>query len=210
MAKLKGPLFSLSAEGAIAKTLVYFGWKGLKVVRSYVVPANPQTAAQTTQRGYLTAAVAMIHSAEAQAANPLDEDDQVAYSRWGNTLPTPRTWFNQIVKNWMDVAVAAKTSCVYNDGTVSTKTANAIDLIIYLNEETPSDLAAGKFYFGSSPTNLIHSKAGTLNAGVDIDLIAEDCSAFLTAGIRYYWQFRPDAADPCEGAYSGIYSFIAE
>lgn len=210
MAKLKGPLFSLSAEGAIAKTLVYFGWKGLKVVRSYVVPANPQTAAQTTQRGYLTAAVAMIHTAEAQAANPLDEDDQIAYSRWGNTLPTPRTWFNQAAKNWLDVKVAVKKPIIYNDGTVSTKTANAIDLIIYLSEETGSSLAAGKFYFGSSPTNLIHSKAGTLNAGVDIDLIAEDCSAFLTAGIRYYWQFRPDAGDDSEGAYSGIYSFIAE
>jgi len=210
MAKLKGPLFSLSAEGAIAKTLVYFGWKGLKVVRSYVVPANPQTAAQTTQRGYLTAAVAKIHAAEAQAANPLDEDDQVAYSRWGNTLPTPRTWFNQAVKNWIDVEVASKVPCIYNDFTISDKTANSIDLIVYLNERTGSTLAAGKFFFGASPTNLIHSAAGVVNAGVDVDLIAEDCSAFLTAGIRYYVQFRPDGGDGCEGAYSGIYSFIAE
>lgn len=210
MAKLRGPLFSLSANGAIAKTLVYFGWKGLKVVRSYVVPANPQTAAQTTQRGYFTAAVAKIHYCEALAADPLDEDDQIAYSRWGNTYPTPRTWFNQAIKNWVDVEVAAKVPIIYCNGTVSDKTANSIDMAIDIEEETGSQLADGKFYFGSSPTNLIHSKAATVTAGDDVALTNEDCSAFLTAGIRYYVQFRPDVADPCEGAYSGIYSFIAE
>jgi len=210
MAKLSGPLFSIRATGALAKTLVYFNWKGLKVVRSWVSPANPKTAAQTTQRGYMTAAVAMIHAATIEAANPLDEDDQVAYARWASVYSTPRTWFNQAVKGWIDCELNSKTPVIYRDFTISDKTANSIDLIIYLSEETPSDLAAGKFYFGDTPTSLIHAKAGTLNAGVDMDLIAEDCSAFLTAGIRYYVQFRPDAADPCEGAYSGIYSFVAE
>jgi len=50
MAKVKGPLFSLDARGQIAKTLVYMGWKGIADVRKYVIPANPNTAAQQTQR----------------------------------------------------------------------------------------------------------------------------------------------------------------
>ncbi|KKM06256.1 hypothetical protein LCGC14_1745880, partial [marine sediment metagenome] len=53
MAKLKGPLFSLGASGQIAKALVYFPWKGLNLVREHVVPSNPNTTGQVTQRGYM-------------------------------------------------------------------------------------------------------------------------------------------------------------
>ena len=46
MAKLYGPLFSLDARGKLGKALVYSIWKGLNYVRKYVIPANPNTAAQ--------------------------------------------------------------------------------------------------------------------------------------------------------------------
>lgn len=210
MAKLRGPLFSLSASGAIAKTLVYLGWKGLKVVRQYVVPANPQTTDQTTQRGYMTAAVALIHAAEIAAADPLDEDDQVAYARLASTRPTPRTWFNEAVKQCVDANVATNGAVIYANGTISDKTANSIDLILTLEEAAGITVAAGKFFFGISPSNLIHSKAATIVPNTSAALTNEDCSAFLTAGIRYYLQFRPDVADPAEGCNSGIYSFVAE
>lgn len=210
MAKLKAPLLSLGASGAIGKSLVYFPWKGLDVVREYVIPANPKTAAQDTQRGYIIAVVAAIHAAQALATNPLDQDDTSAYSLLGSTEPTPRTWFNTICKLWIDCELKADIPVIYSDGTITTKTASAIDLIMYLNEKTPSSLVAGKFYFGSSKTALIHSKPATVVAGVSVALSAEDCSAFLTAGKKYFVQFKPDAADPCEGAESGIYYFVAE
>lgn len=210
MAKLKGPLFSLSATGAIGKTLVYFGWKGLKVARQWVQPANPQTAAQVTQRGYLTEAVAKIHYCEALAAGMLDEDDQVAYSRWGSLYSTPRTWFNQAVKQWIDCRLAVKVPIIYCNGTISDPTPATLDLAMEIEEKTGSTLAAGKFYFGDTPSSLIHSKAATVTAGDKVALANSDCSAFLTAGTRYYVQFRPDTGDGCEGAYSGIYSFLAD
>jgi len=210
MAKLNAPLFSFNASGKLANSLVYFGWKGLDCVRSYVIPANPQTSGQTTQRGYLTTAVEEIHTTQAQAANPLDGDDYAAYGLLASTRATPRTWFNEIVKLWCDVLIAGKTPVIYSDGTISDKDVTSIDLILYLNEETPSDLAAGKFFFGTSKTALIHSTAATVNAGVSVTLVAADLSAFLTAGTKYYMQFRPDVADPCEGANSGIYSFVGE
>ena len=209
MAKLKAPLLSLGAAGAIGKTLVFFNWKGLDVAREYVIPANPKTAKQDTQRGYVIAAVAKIHEVQAQATNPLDQDDTSAYALLGSCHPNPRTWFNEIVKLWIDCEILSDIPVIYSDGTVTTTTANAIDLIMYLNEKTGSSLVAGKFYFGSSKTALIHSKAATVVAGVSVALSAEDCSAFLTAGKKYYVQFKPDAADPCEGADSGIYTFYA-
>jgi len=46
MAKLTGPLFSLDARGKLGSSLVFIGWKGIKTVRQWLKPANPQSAAQ--------------------------------------------------------------------------------------------------------------------------------------------------------------------
>jgi hypothetical protein len=210
MAKVNAPLFSFNATGKLAKSLVYFGWKGLDAVRSYVIPANPQTAAQVTQRGYFTEAVAKIHTCLALATHKLDADDKAAYANLASTRATPRTWFNEIAKLWVDVRVAVKIPIIYTDGTISDPTCNTIDLIFYVNEKTAAQLAAGKFYFGSSKTSLIYTQAATVVASTSVALANSDCSAFLTAGNKYYVQFRPDAGDPCVGANSGIYSFTAD
>lgn len=209
MAKVNAPLFSFNASGQLAKSLVYFGWKGLDAVRSYVIPANPKTAAQVTQRGYFTAAVAAIHAALALAANPLDADDQAAYAALASTRATPRTWFNEIVKLWADVEVAGDTPVIYCDGTISDATPATFDCVLQIEEETGSTLASGKFFFGTSKTALIHSHTATVTAGDSVALVNQDLSAFLTAGVKYYMQFRPDGGDGCEGAVSGIYNFTA-
>lgn len=57
MAVLKAPLLSLDARGQLGKAIVFSGWKGIKVARQHVVPANPNTADQQTQRGYVTSCV---------------------------------------------------------------------------------------------------------------------------------------------------------
>lgn len=209
MAKLKAPLFSLGATQQLGKALVFFNWKGLNVVREYVVPSNPKTAGQTTQRGYLTAAVAMVHTTQALAANALDAVDVAAYALLASVVKSATTWFNQVVKEWVDCKVLGGAPLVYSDFTVTAPAHGAFSCIIYLNEETGSQLAAGKFYFGTSKTALIHSEAGVLNAGVDMDITAVDLSAFLTAGVKYFVQFKPDVADPSEGCNSGIYHFVA-
>jgi len=210
VAKLKAPLLSLSASGKLANTLVFFNWKGLNVVREYVIPSNPQTALQVTQRSYLTAAVAAVHTAEADATHPMTSLDQVAYSALATAKGRIITWFNQVCKLWVDVAVAAKTACIYHAAVFGDKAAAAFEFHLYLTEETASDLAAGKFYFGTSKTNLINSEACDINPGSYVYINAVDLTAFLTAGTKYYVQFRPDVGDPCEGANSGIYNFVAE
>ena len=50
MAKVTGPLYSMSASGKLADAMVYFGWKGINVVRGWVKPANPMRASQGDQR----------------------------------------------------------------------------------------------------------------------------------------------------------------
>lgn len=46
MAKVTGPLHSDGASGTLGKSIVFFGWKGLNVVRSWVVPKNLKSADQ--------------------------------------------------------------------------------------------------------------------------------------------------------------------
>lgn len=50
MAKVSGPLYSMSASGKLADAMVFFGWKGISVVRQWVKPSNPMSAAQGNQR----------------------------------------------------------------------------------------------------------------------------------------------------------------
>jgi hypothetical protein len=57
MPKLQTPLLSFGASGQINKTLVCYTLRGQNVARSYVIPTNPRTAAQTTQRDKITNAV---------------------------------------------------------------------------------------------------------------------------------------------------------
>ncbi len=209
MAKVKAPLFSFGASGKIADALVYFPWKGLNVVRSWVKPSNPKSTDQVTQRGYVTACVAAIHTAQGLAADALDEDDKNAYAALASTFATPRTWFNAIVKLWIDCKRLSDVPIVYSNGQCSDKDATDALLDLVINEETGAQLAAGKFFYGTSKTALINSIAGVVDPGVDVDLTDAAGISGLVVGTKYYWQFRPDAADPCEGADSGIYDFVA-
>jgi len=50
MAKVTGPLMSMSASGKIADAIVFFGWKGTNVVRQWLKPSNPQSTSQGDTR----------------------------------------------------------------------------------------------------------------------------------------------------------------
>lgn len=50
MARLTGPLLSLTASGTIADALTYSHWRGIQYVRTRVIPANPQSVAQVAIR----------------------------------------------------------------------------------------------------------------------------------------------------------------
>ena len=50
MAKVTGPLQSWTASGKIADSMVFFGWKGINVVRQWLIPTNKKSADQGNQR----------------------------------------------------------------------------------------------------------------------------------------------------------------
>jgi hypothetical protein len=53
MAKVTGPLMSISATGKLADSIVFFGWKGINVVRQWLKPANPMSWRQGDQRLFM-------------------------------------------------------------------------------------------------------------------------------------------------------------
>lgn len=196
MAKLKAPLLSLGASASIGKSLVFFNWKGINAVREYVVPSNPRTALQVTQRGYLTAAVAKIHAYQALAANPLSALDIQAYAALASVVQSATTWFNQMLRILVDQLVAGLTAELCTDGTTTPAVAS-LDVSIW---DTDGNMTVGDFWYGTSKTALINSQAGVLAAGnFTATLLA------LTAGVKYFWQFRPTAPAGAIGANSGIY-----
>lgn len=196
MAKLKAPLLSLGASGQLGKALVFFNWKGLDVVREYVVPANPKTSGQTTQRGYLTSAVAAVHAAQAAATHYLVAKDISAYALWASVVQSATTWFNQAVRNAVNQLLASKTIRVWSDG-ATTPGADKLDVYVW---EINAVTTAGNFHYGTSKTALISTKASTTVGAKQMASITG-----LTTGVKYFWQFRPTAPAGNVGAYSGIY-----
>lgn len=199
MAKLKAPLMSLGASGQLAKTLVFFPWKGLNVAREYVVPANPDTQLQKDQRGYVRAAVDAIHAAIALAADGFQEVDRSAYALWANQERTPRTWFNQAVKNIVDVFVAEKSPVLFYNGE-TTPGEGELDISVDYEDLGEGALTAATVFYGKSPSALFQSATGAVADGA-VTATLEN----LTPKKKYYWQVRADAADPAEGARSGVY-----
>lgn len=199
MAKLKGPLFSLGASQKLGNALVFFPWKGLNVVREYVIPSNPKSTGQRLQRLYLKSGVDLIHAAQQDADHPLVEIDVTAYALWASAVKAATTWFNQAVKNCIDQLVAGKYIVIYH-GAVLVETSTNVNFTLYYTKAGPDDVTDGYIWYGTSKTALNKKKEATptdLAAGVDIDE--------LTNKVKYYFQYRPTAAANRIGANSGIY-----
>ncbi len=202
MAKLKAPLMSLGASGALGKALVFFPWKGLDAVREYVVPANPKSTAQNTQRGYLIAAVAAIHAAQTDVTNPLVEVDKSAYALYGSTFPTPRTWFNQITQRWLLAEVNGEVAAVYSNGEFVDPATEEITITLF-NHQTADQ--AGFMVGGTSKTALLIAVAADGVVGVHTGVFTG-----LTKGVKYFFQFWPTkVADDKYVARSGIYYHVS-
>ena len=91
MAKVSGPLMSMTASGSFAKTLTFAQRMGKSVVRHLVTPANPQTAGQVTSRN----AVAVAGGAQKWASNstqigPLRTETDLALLK--AATPAGSTW----------------------------------------------------------------------------------------------------------------------
>lgn len=123
MAKVTGPLFSVDARGKIGDSLVFMGWRGLKTVRSYVIPSNPQTAEQMRVRDNFSNAVSMwgnLSGADQQAWRLLASGQPYSgfndyVGRVKEQLDASNTWVD--IKNVEVSAISATSATI--EGTTS-------------------------------------------------------------------------------------------
>ena len=189
MAKVTGPLFSLTARGKLANSLVYMNWKGIDDVRQYVVPANPRTAGQQTQRGYFTAGVTDWHTAGYTA------DDVAAYDLAALAEKLPMSGFNIHEKYYVDAVVAGLTWYPLTAVAISSITASGASVAANVaSDET------GVLYYGTSKSTMNTSVSGTFTTDhYDFTLSG------LSASTKYYFYIKNTAASAA--GQTGIYTF---
>lgn len=195
MAKLVAPLFSFSARGQLAKTLVYSGWKGIDDVRSYVIPANPQSAGQQTQRSYFTDGVDMWHDVG------LDSDDVTAWNRLAGTLPRPQSGFNAFVAdviNFRLAGLAAAALAMGFNGGIADSGAGQVDFTV---EEDGSAVSVD-FLWGYSPTSLINVAPGS-----EVANVWTATNVAVNSGVTVYMRARLENVTPVQNGSTGIYRF---
>ena len=202
MAKLKAPLLSLGASGAIGKALVFFPWKGIDAVREYVIPSNPKTTLQNAQRARLTLGVLAVHLAEAEPGKELSEVDKTAYALYGSTEKTPRTWFNQAVGRYVIAQVNSEVQQLLGDATFTDPGTTEITLVLYNYQQHAQ---AGRMYWGTSKTSMPNSQACN-GAGNEHTAVMTG----FTKGDKYFFQFRPTKVTSDKYVMrSGIYHHVS-
>lgn len=89
MAKVTGPLFSMSASGTLGKALVFAGWKGIGYCREWLKPSNPQTGSQGDVR--------IIQGGLAKACAPIERDSDF-YDRVIGFVPAGQSWISYLIQ----------------------------------------------------------------------------------------------------------------
>lgn len=101
MARVTGPLFSMSASGTIGKAVTYGTWKGKPWARVWFTPENPQTAGQVNVRTALSIVVAYWQG--------LPAPDKAT---WEAAAPQGMSGYNYMMRRAMDQYVIQLTTAV--------------------------------------------------------------------------------------------------
>jgi len=143
MAKLNGPLMSMNARGQVGKSLIFSGWNGLKTVKAHAVPANPKTSGQTTQRGFMSAAVVLWHTV------PYILFDRVSNSLLASVQVSPLSGFNIFCRQYINGKKAGLTVRTPNRMEITANTGGAFTLTF-----STGHLVAGYVRYGVAPRSL--------------------------------------------------------
>jgi hypothetical protein len=188
MAKVTGPLMSMTASGKLAGAIVFTVWKGIAVVRKYVTPKNPNTANQQTIRGYFSTLVTSFMT--------LTGADKVAWN--ASAAGKPYSGYNLFMSQAMKVKDAGDDW--YTFKSVSSGTISASGATI---TNTKDKAGKTKVHYGVNPGVYPFEKeaAASSDSGVagTVDLTG------LSDATKYYYYVSLTDGDG-QGR-SGEYSF---
>lgn len=102
MAKVTGPLFSMSASGSVGKAITFGIWKGRPWCRVHFTPENPRTAKQVNVRYAMTLLVTHFQT--------LDAAQRIIWDAFADQFNM--SGYNQFVKRGMLEYISQITSAV--------------------------------------------------------------------------------------------------
>lgn len=98
MAKVTGPLMSLSASGTVAKTATFSIWKGRAYVRQRVIPHNPQSPDQQLTRGYLAVLAKACFATLTIAKDTVSHVGSAFFQAAVIAAPSGQSWISALQK----------------------------------------------------------------------------------------------------------------
>jgi hypothetical protein len=195
MAKVTGPFGGFKARNQIGKTYVFFLWKGINCVRTWLIPNNPNSAAQQTQRGNFNDLVDFWHNASMIA------DDKTAWERAAGAVKyKPQSGFNRYIGVLRSIfAELGANEQVYGYANAST------GHLIFQFDHTGAAPAGGDVYtcvYGTSPTSMPYSTTGAWFGGI---WTVGPFNTGFAAGVKMYFQVQwRNVGGQLKGA-TGIY-----
>lgn len=115
MAKVTGPLLSLTARGSVAKTITFSVWKGIAYVRQLVIPTYSNTFKQMAVRDLMTKATQAWKAGSTITPTTIDASYKAAFD--AAAAGSAYSGFNLFISACMSKNYDATTS-PYFDGTL--------------------------------------------------------------------------------------------
>jgi len=149
LAKVEGPLFSIDADGKIAKSLIHMKRKGRHDVRRYVIPVNPKSDDQKTQRNFLKEAVYNWKN------DGYTEIDIEAWNLYAKTIGDISSGYNMFLRHQINANKEGKEWTKLYDYVVVSLTNVEANISIKTPEET-----GARLYIGTSPKVMVRAIDG--------------------------------------------------
>lgn len=183
MAIVRTPFVSFGASGKLAKTLVAFNWKGLDVMREYVIPTNPRTADQVTQRNLFTAMVFSWRNYFVNAAM------RAAWNVLATILPDPMSGFNAQMRNMLKNALADPAASYAFDAVATAGTVATLGMINIDDGATGDETGDFEVWAGIRAAALLKVEDVAIATGNVIT------SSLGSVGDKVYVKLRKDGWD---------------
>lgn len=193
MAKVTGPLMSLTASGKLGKSIVFMKWRGISDVRKWLIPANPKTTDQQRVRNDFKSAVNKYHT--------LDGSDMAALRIM--TQSKPYSGFNQWVGWIRNATELTKTWVTIKKVSTGTPTSTGTTV-----KATPDKAGVLKVFVGTTAGSWTQSfeetePGGEANEEHSITLTG------LTPKTKYWCTVQYPEASNSYG-YTGWFTFTTE
>lgn len=160
MAIVRTPFISFGASGKLAKTLVAFSWKGLDVMREYVVPTNPDTPAQKTQRTLFTGMVYAWRNFFTDSAM------RAAWDVLSTILPQAMSGFNAAMRNMIKMAATDPKASFAKDATAAAGQTCDWNMLNVDDGVTGDEVGDFEIWYGSRAAALLKLEEVAIATGV--------------------------------------------